>query len=104
MADKQVINGYQGEIAAINQPEKKFNSGSTNDLFNIISSEFSTDKNYVVRRIGIQTSPGVVIKLNQVPITIGKTGIYEVDDIEITSIILVEDNDDMIIDYIIKEV
>lgn len=100
MAEKKVINGYQSQIASINQENKKFEKDI--NLFNIIAEEFEEGKNYTVRRIGIQTAPGTKIYLNSIPIIIGKTGIYEVDDVEITSIILEEDNDDIIIDYIIK--
>ena len=102
MAEKKVINGYQSQIASINQENKEFEKNT--NLFDIIAEEFEEGKNYIVRRIGIQTTPGIKVLLNSIPIVIGKTGIYEVDDVEITSIVLEENNDDMIIDYIIKEV
>ena len=102
MADIQIINGYQGEIAAINQPEKKFNEGNLFET--IIKNELNPEKNYVIKKIGIQAIPGTEVQLNSIPIIIGKTGIYEADDVEINSIILNEDNDNIIIDYIVKEV
>lgn len=102
MAEKKVINGYQSQIASINQENKKFEKNI--NLFNIVAEEFEEGKNYIIRRIGIQAIPGTEIQLNSIPIIIGKTGIYEVDDVEINSIILNEDNDNMIIDYIVKEV
>ena len=103
MAETNIINGYQGQIAAINQQDKVFHANQ--NLFDIIAEEFETGKNYIIKRLGIQALPNTNLILNSIPVTIGKTGIYEVDDVRINQILLTTDsNSDMIIDYVIKEI
>ena len=35
----------------------------------------------ILKKLGIQTTPGTIVRINDVSIKIGKTGIYELDDI-----------------------
>lgn len=107
-------NGFQGQIAALVYEGKKFPSGR--NLFNDIknASKFNqqtpTSKNCFLSRVGIQANPGDIVNINFVnndptQIKIGKTGIYEVEDVKITFLSFINDSDkNAIIDYIIKEV
>lgn len=56
----------------------------------------------ILSKMGIQTSPGTVIKVNDVEIKIGKTGIYELDEVvNIKSLVFPNGADaDTIIDFI----
>lgn len=56
----------------------------------------------VLYKLGIQTTQGTVVKINGVEITIGVTGIYELDDIiKINSLIFPSGADeDTIIDFV----
>ena len=107
-------NGFQGQITALIYSNNKF--PKNRNLFNDIkdASKFnqqtSVDKNCFLSRIGVQANPGDIIKINFVnndptQIKIGKTGIYEVEDVKITFLSFINDSDkNAIIDYIIKEV
>lgn len=108
-------NGFQGQIAALVYEGKKFPSGR--NLFNDIknASKFNqqtpTGKNCFLSRVGIQANPGDIVNINFVndqnliPIKIGKTGIYEIEDVRIQYLSFDADSDkNAIIDYIIKEV
>lgn len=45
-------------------------------------SEFTPESSQpILSKMGIQTSPGTIIKVNGVEIKIGKTGIYELDEV-----------------------
>ena len=102
-------NGYQGQLAALNEETKIFQKDK--DLFSIIriNSKF-TEPTYL-KRIGILAQPGDVIKfgniitggsLQEEEIQIGKTGIYEVDNVKIKSLSFKENSGpDAIIDYIL---
>ena len=108
-------NGFQGQIAALVYNGKKF--PGERDLFSDIknASKFNqqtpTNKNCFLSRIGIQANPGDVVTIKfvnddrQTKIKIGKTGIYEVEDVRIKYLSFDADSDkNAIIDYIIKEV
>ena len=102
MAESKIINGYQGQITSIIQPESFVVNENIFDK--IIEKEAEDGKNYVIQRLGIQALPGTVVKLNSISVKIGKTGIYEIDDVEITSIKLQQALEkDMTIDYILKQ-
>ncbi len=60
----------------------------------------------VLYKLGIQTSPGVIVKINDIPIRIGVTGIYELDDVvRISSIIFPNGADeDTLIDFVYQGV
>ena len=108
-------NGFQGQIAALVYNGKKF--PGERDLFSDIknASKFNqqtpTNKNCFLSRIGIQANPGDVVTIKfinddrQNKIKIGKTGIYEAEDVRIKYLSFDTDSDkNAIIDYIIKEV
>lgn len=97
-------NFYQGQLQYSSQifsPQQ--------ELFSIICSDSQfAQNNCYLRRIGIMGHPGDIVTLGGEKITIGKTGIYEIDNIEIKSLkFKINENvlDTMaIIDYIlIKE-
>ena len=60
----------------------------------------------VLYKLGIQTNPGVIVKINDIPIRIGVTGIYELDDVvRISSIIFPNGADeDTLIDFVYQGV
>lgn len=106
-------NGYQGQWSMlINSADLE---ETTNlDLFNLIKNKYSVfqntsiDKNCYLSRVGIQANPGDKILINfinnssSVEIEIGKTGIYEIDNVRINSLKfkdVIKSN--VIIDYII---
>ena len=96
-------NGYQGQIRAMDQPNGYFiggNSQTAQEIFTLIQQDTSITTAYV-EKIGIQTYPGTLIRLNGQTIEIGKTGMYETDEVEITSIQFPENSPkNVIIDYI----
>ena len=56
----------------------------------------------VLYKLGIQTAQGTIIKVNNVPIKVGKTGIYELDNIvNINTLVFPNGADaDTIIDFV----
>ena len=56
----------------------------------------------ILYKLGVQTSEGTIIKVNNVPIKIGKTGIYELDNIvDIKNLVFPEGADEnTIIDFV----
>lgn len=124
--DKVIIknNGYQGQWSALLNNEDY--SSSSDDLFTIIKSyskfneQTDSNKNNYLSRIGIQANPGDVFIIQFISTTneqqpafiqIGKTGIYEIDNVRISSLKFTDKNGNfrpmepnVIIDYIIKEV
>ena len=72
------------------------------ELFTEIKNDASIDVKYV-KHIGIQAPASTVVALNKKEYEIGKTGVYEIGNSEITSIYFLEDTDDkVIIDYTIE--
>lgn len=116
------LKSYQGQIASIRQPN--FSFPQDNNLFNlmkqnsIFKEDESQEKTFIISRIGIVTEPGNIVSLgnyvagssfnDMVNIEIGKTGIYQANDIKINYVSLQSKNGDevknTIIDYIIQEV
>lgn len=111
-------NGYQGQWSMlINSADLE----ETDNLFNLIKNKYSVfqntsiDKNCYLSRVGIQANPGDKILINFISsndsnlteIEIGKTGIYEIDNVRINSLKFSENTEikpNVIIDYIIQEV
>ena len=56
----------------------------------------------VLFKLGIQASQGDLVKINDTTIKIGKTGIYELDEVvKITSVIFLQDvSADTIVDFV----
>lgn len=94
-------NGYQGQLYARDIDNKHgFRAGM--NLYNQIFDE-NDSKNLYISRIGISAPPKTKIIIDGVEIEIGKTGIYEVEDVEIKNTISFNEDSslDAIIDYII---
>lgn len=109
-------NGYQGQWSMLLNSTDLTEIGSGN-LFNLIKNKYSifqhtsNGKNCYLSRIGIQANPGDKVSISfvnedsSVEIEIGKTGIYEIDDVRIDSLkFKSEIKPNVIIDYIIQEV
>ena len=107
-------NGYQGQWSMlINSADLE----ETDNLFNLIKNKYSVfqntsiDKNCYLSRVGIQANPGDKILISfinvdgNIEIEIGKTGIYEIDNVRIDSLKFENEiKPNVIIDYIIQEV
>lgn len=90
------MNGYMGQLKGPFQADE--------ELFTKIQNT-SSEKIAAVQHLGIQTVTGdlVMIEINGKEIEIGKTGIYEVRNTEITSIKFKTDVDEnTLVDYVIK--
>lgn len=90
------MNGYMGQLKGPFQADE--------ELFTRIQNT-SSEKIAAVQHLGIQTVTGdlVMIEINGKEIEIGKTGMYEVRDTEITSIKFKTNVDEnTLIDYVIK--
>lgn len=91
-------NGYQGQIRAMDQPQRCFKANT--QLMTLINTNNVSTKN--IKRLGIISTPGTQVQLNDQVIEIGKTRIYEVDNIEISSIKFLQDSSEgTYIDYLI---
>ena len=101
MAD--IINGFYGHLSG---PFKK-----DVQIFNILNQQSGRKINYI-SKLGIhyvynfdldiqgQWYSQIIIKINNINFTIGKTGILELEDCQITSIQFLNDtNDNVYIDY-----
>ena len=92
------VNGYQGQIRAIDQLQRCFKANT--QLMTLINANNVSTKN--IKRLGIISTPGTQVQLNDQVIEIGKTRIYEVDNIEISSIKFLQDSSEgTYIDYLI---
>lgn len=88
------MNGYMGQIKG------PFSAGE--ELFNKIKSNCVANMKSIAH-LGIQTEVSKFVYINDEEIEIGKTGIYEVRDTDITSIKFKTDVDEnTIIDYVIN--
>ena len=90
------MNGYMGQLKGPFQADE--------ELFTKIQN-ISSEKIAAVQHLGIQTVTGdlVMIEINGKEIEIGKTGMYEVRNTEITSIKFKTDVDEnTLVDYVIK--
>jgi len=95
------INGYQGQLYARDiDNEHGFKAGV--NLCNQIFDE-NDNNNLYICRIGISAPPKTKITIDGVEIEIGKTGIYEVEDVKIKNTISFNEDSslDAIIDYYI---
>ena len=90
------MNGYIGQLKGPFQADE--------ELFTKIQNT-SSEKIAAVQHLGIQTVTGdlVMIEINGKEIEIGKTGMYEVRNTEITSIKFKTNVDEnTLVDYVIK--
>ena len=97
-----MLNSYQGQKIG------PFNNGQ--NLLSIIITELGLPVgNYIIVKLGIQAKKDSQFRLKEnsdETFRIGKTGIYEIEDVEITYLAFLGNNSDksFIIDYILKEV
>jgi hypothetical protein len=66
-------------------------------------SQFTPETSHpILTKMGVQTAPGTIIKVNNVEIKIGKTGIYELDEVvNVKSLIFPYGADaDTIVDFV----
>lgn len=93
------LNGYQGQIRANQQQGQKFIAGQ--EIITLIQQTTAFPIRYI-QRIGIQAPEKTKISINNKEIEIGKTGIYEVNNVEITSLKFIQDSSkNVIIDFIV---
>ena len=116
-------NGYQGQIAAINytyQENSNVKTGfqANTDIYALIEEDLSPtvkaqNSHYALTHLGIQTDPGIDFQLlnyspgaekKYVNIVIGETGVYEINDVRIIGLKILEAAEDVIIDYVVEEV
>lgn len=72
------------------------------ELFELIKADAAIDIQYV-KHLGIQTDVSAIVIINNKEYEIGKTGIYEIGNTDITSIMFKADTDDnTLIDYTIE--
>ena len=94
MAD-EAINRYQSQLKG------PFTAGQ--EIMDLIRAAAAVEVE-CVWHLGVQTDVRAMIRVNGHEVEIGKTGIYEIGNTEITSIQFVEDADEnTIIDYVIKQ-
>lgn len=94
------INGYQGQIKASDQPSGYFMAG--NEIMDLIREACNDQYNDFIQRIGIEAPEGTQILINNKSIKIGKTNMYEAQNVNITSLTFVQNSDrNVVIDYII---
>lgn len=120
------LKSYQGQIASIRQSESEFSFPCNEDLFDlmkqnsIFKDQESNEKTFIISRIGIVSEPGNIVSLGNyvagslfsdiVNIEIGKTGVYQANDVKINYVSLQNKKENentiknTIIDYIIQEV
>ena len=96
------LNGNQGQICAKDQQGAKFNANQ--EIYDLIAAAVNPRYGITsISRIGIQAPIATHVLINDIDFEIGKTGILEARDLEVTSIKFVEDTDDsVIIDFIIN--
>ncbi len=94
------MNGYQGQIRALDQEDYIFPINQ--DIVPLLKQKSVSPFRYI-KRLGVTAPQGTQMELNGVRIDIGKTGIYEAEDLQITSFkFLNETSSEIIIDYIIE--
>lgn len=102
------MNGYQGQIRAIDQNQHCFLANvDIVDLIKDSTRENNNKENLFIKKLGIFTAEGTEISLTvkggtAVTIKIGKTKMYQLDEVQIVSIKFVENSPvQTIIDFII---
>ena len=90
-------NGYTGQLLGPFEANQ--------ELIDLIQQDALREIKYV-KHLGIQANVRTFLNINGKEVEIGKTGIYEIGNTEISSIYFIDDTDDnVIIDYtvILKE-
>lgn len=92
-------NGYQGQLRAEDQTNGYF--AANQEIMDLISADCAVAVSFL-QRLGIQTPAGTRIKVNNKEIEVGKTNIYELSNVEITSLKFVNNSSAYtVINYII---
>ena len=95
------MNGYQGQLRAFDQQGRVFPANI--ELISLFADVPPETTFRYVKKLSIFTLQGVRMRINGKEIRIGETGIYEVEDVEITSFMFIEDAPTQtIIDFIIQ--
>lgn len=108
-----IANGYQGQIAAINYSYEedsvtKIGFKKNTNIFDLIQESSSPIiKPPMLIRLGIQANPKTRFQFKMkdddervVEIIIGETGFYEINDVRIIGLTILDAADNVIIDYI----
>lgn len=89
-----MFNIYTGQLKG------PFTAGE--ELFTKIQNDAAIAVSFV-KHLGVQADKGSIISINNKDVEIGKTGIYEIGNTEIKSLIFVQDMpENTIIDYTIQ--
>lgn len=115
-------NGYQSQIAAINYSYEensttKIGFKKNTNIYALIEENLSPaikaqNSRTALTRLGIQAKPATQFQLSNYTPTgnevfqmiIGETGFYEINDVRIVGLKILDAADDVIIDYIIQEI
>lgn len=93
-------NGYQGQIKASDQPNGIFLADQ--NIISLIQEACNNQFSGSISRLGIEAPQGTFILINNRSIQIGKTGLYEVNDVHITALAFVQNSTkEATVDYII---
>lgn len=94
------MNGYQGQIRALDQNGHTFSANQ--NIYSLIQQD-TVDSIRYIKKISITAPEGTRMNLNGKQIHIGKTGIYEAEDLQITSFVFLDNtSSDVIIDFIVE--
>lgn len=94
------MNGYQGQIRALDQNGHTFPANQ--NIKSLIQQESVGLVEYI-KKISITAPEGTKMMLNENQIRIGKTGIYEAEDLQITYFAFLDNtSSDVIIDFIVE--
>ena len=94
------LNGYQGQIRAIDQQAGYFLADQ--EIMDLIALQCNNYYAGFISRLGIQAPEKSVFLINGEAIEMGKTGMYEINNVIINSLLFEENSSsDVVIDYII---
>lgn len=94
------MNGYQGQIRALDQDGHTFPANQ--NIKSLIQQQSVGSVEYI-KKISITAPEGTKMMLNENQIRIGKTGIYEAEDLQITYFAFLDNtSSDVIIDFIVE--
>ena len=91
-----MLNGRVGQVLG---PFDNTDLLSENGAISIFTPETTAP---ILQKLGIQTAEGTIVKINNATIKIGKTGIYELDEVVAVRHLIFPNgaNEDTIVDFI----
>ena len=93
-------NGYQGQVRAIDQSGGCFSAGQ--EIMDLIEAQCNNYYTGTISRLGVQAPQASVFLINGKAVRMGQTGIYEVNNVAIYSLVFQADSSPAaIVDYII---